>query len=461
MSIKTNVQKKSESWYIKAICLVFSLSFFAACLAAASWLDLWSQIIPDWCRILFSPSPLVTDYYELGNLASAFFNAGACGLACTLIMVLIHAECDVNTLAGFFLVVAHCFYGLNFLNMWPPILGILLFCICYKIEFRANVGMAMFSTAFGPFISELLFRYQMDTHLEFPFLHLNLINAIYIIVFIVFLGFAIPAMLPGALRLHKGFNLYNGGLAFGLLGLFLYAYMYKTFGIESSGTVPLSNPVYEAHGKSYGGFLIIFFLILFTLFLFWGWFENGKTFRGYGLLLSSTGYKADFTDQFGIQFVLMNIGFYGYMILAYFTAVILFTDGAGFTGATTGIIIAALTFTGKGQHPRNVWPILLGFVILSTVVSSICTLGCREIPWTLSTQGYMNGAAFATGLCPIAGYYGKRYGVIAGFVCAVICTSTSVIHGGFMLYNGGLSAGITALIIVPFMEYYWKNPKTN
>ena len=34
--------------------------------------------------------------------------------------------------------------------------------------------------------------------------------------YLVSLGFAIPAMLPGALRLHKGFNLFNGGLAFGL-----------------------------------------------------------------------------------------------------------------------------------------------------------------------------------------------------------------------------------------------------
>ena len=66
----------------------------------------------------------------------------------------------------------------------------------------------------------------------------------------------------------------------------------------------------------------------------------------------------------------------------------------------------------------------------------------------------MNGAAFATGLCPIAGHYGKRYGVLAGMMCAVICSSTSAMHGGLMLYNGGLSAGNTALILIPCLEYY-------
>ena len=79
-----------------------------------------------------------------------------------------------------------------------------------------------------------------------------------------------------------------------------------------------------------------------------------------------------------------------------------------------------------------------------------------EIPWTLSTQTYMNGAAFATGLCPIVGCYGRRYGVIAGMMCAAMCASTSAIHGGFMLYNGGFTTGITALILIPCLEYYYQ-----
>ena len=69
------------------------------------------------------------------------------------------------------------------------------------------------------------------------------------------------------------------------------------------------------------------------------------------------------------------------------------------------------------------------------------------------------GAAFATGLCPIAGRYGKRFGVLAGIMCAIMCTSKSALHGGFVLYNGGLTSGITALILVPCLEYYWEGRK--
>lgn len=453
-----NENLKSESWYVKAICLFFSLCLLAACPVAASYLGVWNELLSDWAFILLSPSPLVTDYFQLGNLASAFLNSGMCGLACTLMMILLRADCHTNSFAGYFLVIAHGFYGLNFLNMWPPILGILLFCKVYKISFRDNMGMVMFSTAFGPFISELLFRYHVNEEYLIYTLQVDLIGYFYAIAFSIFLGFAIPAMLPGALRMHKGYNLYNGGLAFGLLGLFLYSFMYKTFGIDPPRSYEVVNPVYEAHDRSYMGFIVIFFLIVFTCLIIWGWYINGKSFKGYGELLKSSGHNANFIDQYGIPLVLINIGIYGYMVLAYFAAVVLFTDGVGFTGATVGVILASLTFTAKGQHPKNVWPVLLGFVLLSIYVTAISILMGREIPWTLSTQGYINGAAFATGLCPIAGHFGKRYGVIAGIICAVICTSTSAMHGGFMLYNGGLATGITALILVPCLEYYWKRP---
>ena len=447
---------KKDSWFIKAICVVFSISFFIASFAATIYLDIWGHVWKDFFRIITMPAPLITDYFKLGNLASALLNAGMCGMSCTLLMILLKVECRPSMLAGFFLVIAHCFYGLNFLNMWPPILGILLFSKVFKIKFRHNLDIAMFSTAFGPFISEMLFRYHVWDYYILYKVQISLLGFIYVIIFSIFLGFTIPAMLPGALKLHKGFNLYNGGLAFGLLGLFIYAFMYKTLGITPPKTQSILNINYAMYGNSYQQFVVTYFLIMFALFLFLGWYQNGKSFRGYGELLRSTGHTADFFAEYGSAKVFMNMGFSGLLILTYFVLVIRFTDGAGFTGPTMGVILAALTFSSQGQHPANVWPILVGYMVLSLFVTGLCVISGLEIPWSLSTQGYLNGAAFATGLCPIAGRYGKRYGILAGFMSAVLCTSTSSMHGGLMLYNGGLTTGITALILVPCLEYYWK-----
>ena len=70
---------KRDSGYIKAICLVFSLSCFVAAFAATIYLNLWGHVWKDFFKLLTMPSPLVTDYFKLGNLASAFLNAGMCG----------------------------------------------------------------------------------------------------------------------------------------------------------------------------------------------------------------------------------------------------------------------------------------------------------------------------------------------------------------------------------------------
>ncbi len=453
-------KRHDDSWYIKAICFTISTSLFLAAFAATIYLNAWGHVLKDFVKIMTYPTPLVTDYFKLGNLASAFFNAGMCGMSCTLLMIFLKMECRPSMLAGYFLVIAHCFYGLNFLNMWPPILGILLFSKIYKIGFRYNFDMAMFSTAFGPFISEMLFRYHVwDYYIAYK-VQISILGFIYVIIFSIFLGFTIPAMLPGALKLHKGFNLYNGGLAFGLLGLFIYAFMYKTLGITPPEQTPILNVTYALRGNSYQGFVTVYFLLLFAFFIFVGWYLNNKSFRGYRDLLHSTGHSTDFFDEYGTPKVLMNIGFYGFVIFLYFTLVVLLTDGVGFTGPTVGVIFAALTFSSQGQHPANVWPVFVGYAVLSLFVTVLCMISGFEIPWTLSTQGYINGAAFATGLCPIAGRYGRRYGVIAGFVAAVICTSTNSMHGGLMLYNGGLTTGITAMIMVPCLEYYWKPKKT-
>ena len=450
---------KKSSWFIKAICFNFSICFFVASFAATVYLNLWGHVWKDLLKQMVLPGPLVTDYFMLGNIASAFLNAGICGITFTLLMIMLKTECRPSYLAGYFLVVAHCFYGLNFLNMWPPVLGILLFTKIFKIGFRHNLDMAMFSTAFGPFISEMLFRYHVwDYYITYE-VQVSVLGFIYVIIFSIFLGFAIPAMLPGALKLHKGFNLYNGGLAFGLLGLFIYAFMYKTMGIEPPHATPTPNVVYASHTNSYQIFSTWFFVIVFALFILWGWYSNGKSFKGYKELLKSTGHTADFFAEFGAPKVIMNIGFYGFLVFTYFLLVISFTDGAGFTGPTVGVILAAMTFSSQGQHPANVWPIFVGYMVLSLFVTIMCSISGLDIPWTLSTQGYINGAAFATGLCPIAGRYGRRYGVIAGILAAILCTSTSSMHGGLMLYNGGLTTGITALIMVPCLEYYWRDKK--
>ncbi len=425
-----------------------------------------TDFLSNLARILTSPSKLVTDYFALGGLGSTFFNAAICGLICNVILTISKAKANATVFAAYLLVVAHCFYGLNFLNMWPTIFGVLVYCKVTKKPFKENVHIALFSTALGPFISDFIFRYTATHIFEANDYRATLLGIAIALLFGLASGFVVPALLPGTTAMHRGFNMYKAGLAIGIMGIFIYSFMYRSLGIPEPSVVEINNPEYYSMPYSYRGFMNVFFIILFASAIFIGYHQNRKSFAGYTQLLKSAGYGVDFVDKFGMPVCLINFGFYGFVILAYLNIIFILPEifpslpaGVGFTGPTVGVVFAALTFSADGQQPRTIAPIGVGYILLFTIVCGICTVFGMDIPWTLSTQGYINGLAFATGLCPFSGKYGRRIGILAGLLSAIICTSTAEMHGGFVLYNGGFTAGLTALILLPILDFYKVEPK--
>ena len=449
-----NISEKTNSMLINATAFIFSAALLAASAASAFIMNTGEHIFFRWYRLMITPCPLVTDYFSLSGLSTTLLNAGACGMICVIFMLLLKGRSTSNTLAGFFLVIAHCFYGLNLLNMLPCFLAPFIYLRIKKLNFKENLAICMFSTAFGPFLSELLFRYTQQSGYIFGQANLTVSGIIYSLLFIVTLAFIIPAILPGAKRWHKGYNLYNGGMAFGIFGFFLYSLVYRTFNVPAPTIVNIINLNYESAGHSYPVFCNIMLGSIFLLCLVLGFMLNGFSFSGYRSLIKSTGFSTDFSSEFGMPLCMINIGIYGFMFLIYMNLIIHFTNGAGFTAPTVGVILASLTFTAMGQHPRNVWPIMAGYVLLYMIVSVFSMLQGKGSSWTISSQTYINGVAFATGLCPIVGRYGRRAGILAGVLCAAMCSATKDLHGGLMLYNGGLTAGLTAIILVPVLEHY-------
>lgn len=443
-----------NSTVIDGIAFGFSAAFLVTAAVAAVYTGEGLHIFHDWYRLLISPCPLVTDYFATGSLGSAFLNAAACGFACFLFMVRLKGPSTANTLAGYFLVVTHCFYGLNFLNMWPCFLAPFLYLKHRKLNYKANLHVCMFTTAFAPFVSEFLLRYTQGRQFVYGELHLNAEGILLTFLFALLLGYVVPSILPGAKSWHKGYNLFNGGLAFGLFGFFVYNFMYKTMNIVPPKLLQHTNEFYAAVGRSHGLFINIFFLLVFSACMFAGWYLNGKSFDGIRHLVKDTGYSSDFAEKYGMPICLMNISLLGMLFLIYIDVIVECTPGAGFTGPSVGAILAVLTFSAMGQHPRNVWPILAGYCLLYLTAIFFSDINGRVLTWSISTQSYISAAAFATGLCPIVGRYGIRAGIAAGFMCASMCTATSALHGGYVLYNGGFTAGITALILLPILEHY-------
>ncbi len=445
--------------YTLFLSLAFSVAVPFACIYTKNY-----NFIDGFIKIIRSPSNLVTDYFALGGLAASFFNAALCGFASNLLILVSRVRANATTLASYMLVVAHCFYGLNFLNMWPSIIGVFLYCLVMKKSFAENLHIALFSTAIGPFVSEILFRYIGG----YESMGGVVIRIMLVIILGTITGFVVPALIPETTKMHRGYNMYKAGLAIGLLGIFINSFLFPTFGFSSPDPIEIINPEYYAQAYGYRGFVNVFLVLLFAITLLVGFLFNKRSLRGYRALIRSSGHGTDFFDKFGMPLCLINIGIYGLCAVGYLNIVFLLPEifeflpsGVGFTGATLGVVFAALTFAADGQQPRTVAPIVIGYILLFLTVGGVCLLIGRDIPFTLSTQGYINGLAFATGLCPFSGKYGAKIGVLAGFLSAVICTSTADMHGGFVLYNGGFTAGLTALVLLPILDFYKINPKLN
>lgn len=458
-------EREANAGLIRLYPTLVSLFFLLAVPFAVWYTEEWN-FFENLLSILTSPSRLVTDYFALGGLGSTLFNAAVCGLIGNVAVYVSRTEASATVLAGYMLIVAHGFYGLNFLNMWPPFLGVILFCLVTRRPVSENIHVALFSTALAPFVSELVFRYSVGSPSGTG---ISAVGIILALLFGLAAGFVVPALLPGTTAMHRGYNLYKAGLAIGILGIFVNAFMYNTLGVTPPEDILIDNPAYFALPYAYRGFMNVFFAVFFGLTLLFGFLlnkRNKRSIKEYRELMGCTGYGTDFTDKFGMPLCMVNIALYGFCILAYLNIVFILPElfpslpsGVGFTGATAGVVFAALTFAADGQHPKNVFPIVLGYVALFILVVVTSLVSGGEIPWTLSTQSYINGLAFATGLCPIAGKYGFGYGVLAGVLSAVICTVTADMHGGFVLYNGGFTAGLSALVLIPILDFYKVKPK--
>ena len=421
----------------------FLMASSAAFLIAAGLAPDRGEMITGLARILMSPAQLTKDYFAVGSVSGAFLNVSLVGFVCAAMTCLPGAAVNGLTVAAYFLTTGFSFWGINFLNMWPFFLGVMLHALARKEPFPKYVNLAMFATALCPLASELLLRYPNDAEVH----GVTLTGVALMLVVGGLIGFLTPAMAAHSPSVHKGYDLYSAALPGVLLGLMAVAVLYKSLG----NTVPeIAATLDGSHPGMVWGFCIIFF----GLCVLAGFWLNGKSFKGYGALLKDTGHKADFTAKYGPGLAIMNVGVYGLMILAYYIFVNAIQGDAlaGFNGVTIGIVFCMVCFGAAGAHPGNVWPIMVGYVAFSYAA----TLGFGGV-FPVNAQAIMVGLCFASGLAPIAGDYGWWAGILAGGMHYLLVTSIPAIHGGFSLYNGGFTALVIAIILVPQLETFCKN----
>ena len=391
-------------------------------------------------KILSNPGKITTNYFELGGYAATFLNMGLVGLCCLLIFLVTGATVNNVSTFAFILTIGFASWGMNIINIWPTVLGVVVYCLVKKEKFSANANAMIFSTGIAPLISDLLVRYPNAETVGF-----NLPGLVVTLIVGVFIGFLVPAGLTHAPKVHKGFDLYSAAVPVCLIAFFLNATLYKTMGVELPAA-PGAETLQIASASTVN----IFCLIVFGLCVIGG-IALGCKPKDYMQLLCAKDHVGNVSGTLGKAVFLTNVGVYGLFIVAYYNAI-----GASFNGVTLGIIFCMLCTCNSGSHPGNVWPIMAGYVLGSVVFGWLSALAGGTFAMTINAQAIAIGLCFANGLSPVASKYGWFWGIVAGLAHYVLVTSVPNMHGGFCVYNGGFTAAVICVLMIPVLERFVK-----
>ena len=430
------IRSLSEGEFLK----LFFAFFTAAFLIAAVIMPDRATMISGLWQILSQPSKLSTNYFFIGGYAATFLNMGLVGLICLLLYIVFKATpTNVSTLA-FVLTLGFGSWGINILNIWPTIFGVMIYCIVKKEKFGANVNAMLFSTGIAPLITDLMIRYPNAEAIGF-----NLEGILIALVVGFCIGFFLPAGLANSPKVHKGFDLYSAALPVGMTAFFLNATLFKTLGVALPAGADAAQ-LQVASRLTVNTFCILLFGACIVIA-----FALGCRPKDYWQLIIDPALVTNFSSTYGNPVFLMNVGVFGLFILGYYNLI-----GASFNGVTFGIIFCMLSTCNSGSHPGNVWPIMLGYVVASTVCGLVSPLVGGTFTFAVNAQAICVGLCYANGLSPIADKYGWKWGTLAGGMHYLLVTSVPALHGGYCLYNGGFTAALICVILVPQLEKFLK-----
>lgn len=415
---KMKVWKEKEKMWVM-ICISLSLIGFGFFTSS------FKEILIGLYEIIIHPDALITDYIVIGGLGGAFVNSGL--LTLLIIFLLWKNKIHFNgvSFAALFLIIGFSFLGKNLLNIWAIIIGVYLFAKYHKQSFARYIYVALFGTAMAPVVTEIVFHFE----LIFP------IRVLLGVILGTLVGFILPPLASHFLKLHQGYNLYNVGFTAGMIITVLVA-LFKSFGYT-----PTTQLIWgEGNNLLIGTYL---YLLCFAMIIL-GECSDSRSIDQFKRITRHSGrLVSDYILMEGFSPTLINMGINGLIATTYVLLV-----GGELNGPTMGGIFAVIGFGAFGKHYRNIIPIMIGVV-----------LGSYLKVWSINDPSVLLAALFGTSLAPIAGEFGWKYGVLAGFLHSSVVLHVGTLHAGLNLYNNGFSAGIVAAILVPLIEAFRKETR--
>jgi len=377
-------------------------------------------IFVNYLKINTSRSVLVTDYVAQAGLGAALLNAAIGGFFSLLLLVANKKNPNGKIIAALFVTIGFSLFGKNMFNTIPIILGVWLYGKISKIKFSELLVHAMFSGTIGPLVSEIAFLNQSTT---VP----RLLAACFAGLLV---GFIFPVITESAKRMHRGYCLYNSGIAGGLIATFFVGLL-RSVGIE---IIPEDyyDTTHTLH-LSLLSYAIAVAAIIYGL--------AGEKFswviKRFGELMNEKDVvENDYYSEYG-HVCYVNIG-----IMCILSTSLMLSLKIPINGPVLGGILTVAGFGAAGKHFRNSFPILAG---------SVAGIHFNYIDSTHSLNSL--AVLFSTGLAPVCSKHGWLWGVVTGFLHVSVAIFIGHLNGGLNLYNNGFAGGFVAITLVPIIVF--------
>ena len=148
---------------------LFFFAFSSAFLIAAFLMPDRDQIFSGFWRILSQPTLSSTNAFYIGGFAATFLNMGLLGLICAALYSIPGDKPNHEAVLVTILTIGFGAWGIHVLNIWPTMLGVVLYCLVKKEPLGNYTNLMMLTTGLAPFISEILIRYPYDQVVGFSF----------------------------------------------------------------------------------------------------------------------------------------------------------------------------------------------------------------------------------------------------------------------------------------------------
>ncbi|MDV4151492.1 DUF1576 domain-containing protein [Clostridium sp. AL.422] len=386
-------------------------------------LDSPIEILQGLKKITSSPDILISDYVEIGGIGAALINSALTSLLSLLLLVFSGVKPNGATIMSLWLITGFSFFGKNIINIWPIIAGVYLYSRYQKEPFLNYSLVALLSTTLAPTVSQLSFTNYFPTTLSIILGYLIGILT----------GFILAPISSHCLKSHNGYNLYNVGFAAGIFATLLMS-IFRALGIEFE-TRLLWNT------ESNYIFSILLLIISFYLVAI-GLYNNPTLKEDFFALIKHPGrLVSDFYILFG------NTCYFNMGILCLLSTILVLALNSNLNGPTIAGIFTIVGFGAFGKHIKNITPIIIGAI-----------LGALFHINPVNSPSLILSILFSTALAPIAGKFGYKVGILAGFLHVNMVTNIGYLHGGLNLYNNGLAAGFVAMILIPIINIFEKEP---